>query len=164
LSPDNNRGIDIELVWGVGRANTSLGSFDSALCGAGIHNYNLVTLSSVIPEDATVIKKGKLEENRWGVGEMVGVVMAKNTGTEPGSKIAAGLGWIEAEEGGVFMEHDISGTREECDHELKRNLEDAKRTRDWDWTTEMKTKILEATVKDVESVVVASVYRPLALK
>lgn len=155
--------MDIDLVWGVGEGQTSLGAFDRALSEANIHNYNLVYLSSVIPEGATVLERGELEAGRWDVGDILAVVMAKKTGTEPGEKIASGLGWMMAEEGGVFMEHDC-GTREECEHELRRNLEDAKETRDWNWTSEPKTKVIEATTEEVTSVITAAVYRPISLK
>lgn len=155
--------MDIEIVWGIGEARTTLGSFDRALSDANIHNYNLVSLSSIIPEGANVVERGELEAGRWDVGDVVAVVMAEATGTEPGEKIAAGLGWMEAEEGGVFMEHACS-TREECEHELRRNLEDARGTRDWTWTGDPRTKIVEATVEEVTSVVTAAVYRPLELQ
>lgn len=155
--------MDIDVVWGVGEGTTSLGSFDRALAGANVHNYNLVYLSSVIPPGATVVERGRLEEGRWAVGDPVAVVMAENTGTEPGEKVAAGLGWLTAEEGGVLMEH-ACGTREECEHELLRNLEDAKRTRDWNWDGEPETRVTETTVDDVASVVTCAVYRPLSLE
>jgi arginine decarboxylase len=155
--------MEIDLVWGVGEGRTSLGSFDRALSDANIHNYNLVTLSSVIPEGATVVERGALAPGRWDVGDVLAVVMAQQTGTEPGERVAAGLGWMTAEEGGVFMEHSCS-TREDCEHELRRNLEDARETREWNWTSEPKTKIVEATTEEVTSVVTAAVYRPLSLK
>jgi arginine decarboxylase len=154
--------MEIDLVWGVGEGRTSLGSFDRALSDANIHNYNLVTLSSVIPEGADVVERGALDPGRWDVGDVLAVVMARQTGTEPGEKIAAGLGWAMAEEGGVFMEHSC-GTREECEHELLRNLADARETRDWEWMGEPRTKIIEATTEEVTSAVIAAVYRPLSL-
>jgi arginine decarboxylase len=155
--------MEIDLVWGVGEGRTSLGSFDRALSEANIHNYNLVSLSSVIPKDAAVVERGALEAGRWDVGDVLAVVMARETGSEPGETVAAGLGWLTAEEGGVFMEHSC-GTREECEHELLRNLEDARETRDWNWTGEPRTKIVEATTEEVTSVVTAAVYRPLSLE
>jgi arginine decarboxylase len=155
--------MEIDLVWGVGEGRTSLGSFDRALSDANIHNYNLVSLSSVIPEGAAVVERGALDPGRWDVGDVLAVVMARETGSEPGETVAAGLGWMSAEEGGVFMEHSC-GTREECEHELLRNLEDARETRDWNWTGEPRTKIVEATTEEVTSVVTAAVYRPLSLE
>lgn len=155
--------MEIDLVWGIGEGRTSLGSFDRALSDANIHNYNLVTLSSVIPEGAEVVERGALEAGRWDVGDVLAVVMAEKTGTEPGEKVAAGLGWMQAEEGGIFMEHSC-GTREECEHELRRNLEDARETRDWNWQGDPQTKVLEATTEEVTSVVTAAVYRPLSLE
>ncbi|MFC6727007.1 pyruvoyl-dependent arginine decarboxylase, partial [Halobium palmae] len=44
----------IRVVAGVGTAPTEMASYDAALADAGIHNYNLVPVSSVVPGDATV--------------------------------------------------------------------------------------------------------------
>ncbi|MHC1581183.1 pyruvoyl-dependent arginine decarboxylase [Methanopyrus sp.] len=40
------------LVTGTGRADTSLAAFDAALLDAGIGNWNLVTLTSILPPNA----------------------------------------------------------------------------------------------------------------
>jgi arginine decarboxylase len=152
--------FDIEVVWGIGDAGTALGAFDQALASANAHNYNLVTLSSVIPKGARVTEPGQLAPGRWDVGDMVAVVLARNTGTEPGEVIAAGLGWHQAAEGGVFMEC-AGSTKAECEHELERNLADARATRDWDWQPEPRTRVVETTVEDVGAVVCVAVYRPI---
>lgn len=154
---------DVAVVWGVGDASTSLGSFDRALSDANLHNYNLVTLSSILPQGVAVLEQDSLEAGRWPVGEVVAVVMARNTCSEPGERIAAGIGWATAEEGGVVMEH-ACGTAEACERELERYLQDARRTRGWDWNNRGRTRVVETTVGEVASVVACAVYRPLQLK
>jgi arginine decarboxylase len=42
----------IKISSGVGTGPTALGAFDAALRNAGIENYNLISLSSVIPPAA----------------------------------------------------------------------------------------------------------------
>lgn len=41
--------MKIDVVWGHGEGKTSLSAFDRTLLEAGIHNLNLIPLSSVIP-------------------------------------------------------------------------------------------------------------------
>jgi len=155
--------MEIEVVWGTAEGQSSLGAFDRALSDANVHNYNLVTLSSVVPAGGTVVERDALDAGRWDVGDPLAVVLADNTGTEPGETVSAGLGWLTAEEGGVFMEH-AAGTAEECRRELERNLADARETRDWAWTGDPRTRVVETTVDTVASVVVCAVYRPLAFE
>lgn len=155
--------MDVQLVWGFGQGDTPLGSFDAALSEANIHNYNLVELSSVIPRDSSVVETGELEPGRWDVGEPLAVVLAKNTSAVPDSTIAAGLGWRQADQGGVFMENEAD-SRKACQKRLYNNLEDAQRGRDWDWNSDPKTKIVERTVDEIGTVIVAAVYRPLSFR
>jgi pyruvoyl-dependent arginine decarboxylase len=109
--------MPIELVWGTGSARTELGAFDAALSGANVHNYNLVELSSIVPEGATIERVGALEPGRWTTGDLVAVVLASNTSTTEGERVAAGLGWELGAEGGVFMEA-TAPSREACEGEL----------------------------------------------
>ena len=48
---------EIRLSTGVGVADTSLAAFDAALYEAGIGNFNLLPLSSVIPPGADIVQK-----------------------------------------------------------------------------------------------------------
>ncbi|SDZ75554.1 arginine decarboxylase [Haloplanus vescus] len=156
--------MPIELVWGTGTATTELGAFDAALSGANVHNYNLVELSSIVPEGATVDRVGELEPGRWTTGDLVATVLASNTSATPGERIAAGLGWELADEGGVFMENEAP-TADACEQLLDANLDDAHRVRDWNWTGERETKVVERVVDEdpgAAGVVVAAVFHPVS--
>lgn len=153
--------MPIELVWGEGTGETELGAFDNALSGANIHNYNLVELSSVVPEGASIERSGALAPGRWTTGDLLAVVLATDTSTADGERIAAGLGWATAPEGGIFMENH-AGTREACDRKLAANVRDAKRTRDWAWDEGYESKIVDHVVDDVGAVVVAAVFHPIS--
>jgi arginine decarboxylase len=150
----------IEIVWGTGEGKTTLSAFDKALSGGGIHNYNLVTLSSVIPAGATVVERGT-HDRRWDVGELVAVILAENESLVGGETIAAGLGWATAEEGGVFFE----GSGENAanvEERITRGIETAKGTRDsWAWDDGIETKVVEHTVDRAGAVVVSAVHRPV---
>ncbi|AZH26363.1 pyruvoyl-dependent arginine decarboxylase [Haloplanus aerogenes] len=152
--------MDIEIVWGTGEGKTTLSAFDKALSEGGIHNYNLVTLSSVIPEGATVVEQGT-HEQRWDVGELVAVILAENESLVQDETIAAGLGWATAEEGGVFFEG--SGeSASNVEKRITRGIETAKETRDsWTWHDGIEMKVVEHTVEQAGAVVVSAVHRPV---
>lgn len=149
----------IAVVWGRGDAATRLTAFDAALADAGIADYNLVGLSSIVPPDATVATPGTVDEP-YDVGDPVAVVLAEAAGDESGETVAAGLGWALADEGGVFMER-AADAAEACRVDLESTLADLRRQRDWNWHTE-ETIVREHEVRAVGAVVVAAVYGPLA--
>lgn len=153
--------MPIELVWGEGSGETELGAFDNALSSANVHNYNLVELSSVVPEGAEISYAGELEPNRWNVGDLLAVVLATESSTTNGEQIAAGLGWAMAEEGGIFMENHAS-TVAACQNKLEANIADARRTRDWEWKSGLETKVIDHVVEGAGAVMVAAVFHPIS--
>ncbi|MFB6079469.1 MAG: pyruvoyl-dependent arginine decarboxylase [Haloferacaceae archaeon] len=123
---------EIVVVSGVGDDATELGAFDAALADAGLHNYNLVTLSSVIPPGTTVVTRDRFARDAdLAVGDAVAVVLASATTAEGGS-VAAGLGWATSPEGGVFFE--VTGeTEQACRDAVAASLDGARARRDWNW-------------------------------
>jgi arginine decarboxylase len=155
--------MPIDVVWGTGSGRTELGAFDAALSDANVHNYNLVELSSIVPEGATVERVGALEPDRWTTGDLVAVVLASRTSSTPGERVAAGLGWALADEGGVFVENDAP-TAAVCERLLEANLADARAIRDWNWTGAGERKVVEGVVGDegAGAAVVAAVFHPIS--
>lgn len=152
--------VDIELVWGTGEGATALSAFDAALATAGIHNYNLVELSSVIPPDATVTRTGT-HEGSWPVGTVLSTVLSSARSTVAGETIAAGLGWAQASDGGIFLEASAE-TSENVAVQLDRGLRSAQSQRpEWDWEDTMQTEVCEHTVRDNGAAVIAALYGPL---
>lgn len=149
--------MEIEVVWGVGVESTRLGAVDAALAAAGIHNYNLVTYSSILPPDATVTAVGT-HDGRYGVGTPVPVVLARYADTTPGSA-AAGLGWQTATDGGVIYEA-IADSERECRVRLMDGLSTARELRDWQWDTDPEHMIIEEAFEGTGAIVVAAVYPP----
>lgn len=95
----------IRVVWGTGTAPTEMASYDAALADAGVENYNLTYVSSVVPEGATVEAAGTAPD-LGPVGERLTVVQARET-VPPGDSApaCAGLGWSRAAGGqGLFYE------------------------------------------------------------
>ena len=81
-----------------------MSAFDKALHDAGIADYNLITLSSIIPpESEVVIKRPDLIPEEYGY--KLYAVISKNTETLQGTFAWAVLGWMQDDEGkGVFVE------------------------------------------------------------
>lgn len=150
----------IQVVTGHAEGHTELDAFDAALADAGIHNYNLVTFSSVVPADATVSVADE-PAVEWPVGSPVAVVPAERT-TARATRIAAGLGWALADEGGVFYEATGSDA-EACRRELRRGLRGARDRRDWTWEDGVETEVVEFVPEDPPgAAVAAAVYGPLS--
>ena len=105
---------EIRISTGVGVAATQLAAFDAALYEAGIGDYNLLTLSSVIPPGAEVIQKQPdLSSAEW--GDRLYVVLAEQSATTVGEEAWAGIGWIQETGGrrrGLFVEHHGSSEAE----------------------------------------------------
>lgn len=99
----------INLATGIGTGPTKLSAFDSALNHAGVANYNLLPLSSVIPPSSTIAvsdKPLKKLPGQW--GDKLYVVMAERRESTPNREAWAGIGWVQDKKTGkgLFVEHD----------------------------------------------------------
>ena len=98
----------ISIVSSVGEGSTLLSAFDAALCNAGVSNYNLLTLSSIIPPGSTVKKIKKYQTPASEFGHKLYVVRAEMRSNEAKKYLAAGVGWYLLEDGkGLFVEHEL---------------------------------------------------------
>ena len=121
----------VRILWGTGTGPTALASYDAALVGANVHDYNLLRVSSVLPVATTVDPVGTAPD-LGPIGGTLTVVEARETsrvvghgavdgssgpgsdpvdrapvaGNRPDRDIAcAGLGWAQAENGrGIVYE------------------------------------------------------------
>lgn len=119
----------ITLATGRGRGPTPLAAFDGALLDAGVANYNLLCLSSVIPPGS------RIERGRWHTpaqdwGRRLYCVLSQAREDRPGRAVHAGIGWVHDAGGGhgLFVElHDED--RERLDHDLRATLASMQRQR-----------------------------------
>lgn len=102
--------LNIQVATGIGRGPTKIAAFDAALREAGVHNYNLIYLSSVVPPGSviTTLDHGKPATPDGGWGDRLYVVMANERVDQPGDQAWAGVGWVQQEGGtkGLFVEHE----------------------------------------------------------
>ena len=100
--------LRIAVVAGAGEGRTTLSAFDAALFQCGVHNYNLLALSSMIPPAAQVCLRDRYFPPADEHGHRLYVVKAEMRSAQPGTVIAAGLGWLQWGDGrGVFVEHEL---------------------------------------------------------
>ncbi len=94
----------ISVTWGTGEGETDIAAFDSALWDAGVANYNIIRLSSVIPEGSDVVVE-KVDMNNKDHGHRLYVVIAEAYQDVKGKDAVAGLGWVKANHSkGMFVE------------------------------------------------------------
>lgn len=137
----------ITMARGIGRGPTPLAAFDAALLDAGVANYNLICLSSVIPPGSHI------ERRRWVTppeawGQRLYVVMSQMREDRPGAQAHAGIGWLHdaADGSGLFVElHDSD--RDRLQHDLAATLQSMQRSRGLDLGP-VQTEIVSATCVD----------------
>ena len=119
----------IVMTRGIGHGPTTLAAFDTALLDAGVANYNLICLSSVIPPGSVI------ERRRWHTppqewGQRLYCVMSQMREDRPGHTVHAGIGWVRDGAGGhgLFVElHDDD--RHRLERDLHATLETMQRNR-----------------------------------
>jgi arginine decarboxylase len=124
----------IRVVWGTATGPTDLASYDAALAEAGVHNYNLVTLSSVIPAGPDLEVVGTAPD-LGAPGQALDAVQSAATAA-PGERAAAGIGWARSEDGpGIFYE--VEGTDPDAvREEIRAGLSAGRDLRDWAFVEE----------------------------
>ncbi|HSX17810.1 MAG TPA: pyruvoyl-dependent arginine decarboxylase [Candidatus Saccharimonadales bacterium] len=114
----------IQIALGSGKAHTKLAAFDAALHDAGVANYNLIKLSSIIPPGSVVQVKTPISTQPGKWGDRLYVVMADMRVDTPNMEAWAGIGWVQDKKTGrgLFVEHE--GTNEKSvRRDIKASLE-----------------------------------------
>jgi len=121
--------MKIHVSAGIGRGGTPKSAFDAALMQAGVENYNLLHLSSIIPARATVeVRKPRFAHG--GHGTRLYCVLSYRIGSR-GETVWAGLGWAQIRDGsGIFIEHD-AGSRHTLESLIRTSLAEMKKRRGW---------------------------------
>lgn len=119
----------IRVTASVGSGPTPLGAFDAALRSAGIGDYNLLPLSSVIPT-GSVVKKTPIEMHADHFGDRLYVVIARHEASTIGEEAWAGLGWTQEPKSGRGLFVELHGTsRRSVEVAIDATLESMKQAR-----------------------------------
>ncbi|MDR9380839.1 MAG: pyruvoyl-dependent arginine decarboxylase [Natronomonas sp.] len=149
----------IRIVWGTAAGPTAMASYDAALAAANVHNYNLVSVSSVIPANAEIEVVGEAPD-LGPPGERLTVVEGRST-IAPGNvePAVASLGWSrEANGPGIFYE--TSGTDPDAVRSrIDAGLAAGRELRDWAFEDDgRRTVVAESSPNRHTTAVVLAVY------
>ena len=125
------RGPTIYVSHGPGTGRTELSAFDAALVDAGVGDFNLVRLSSVVPPGTRVVEVDRLEQGYGDHGDLLYCVYAEAHAVMPGHEAWAGVAWSLRDDGsgaGLFVEHEAP-SHEQLELDLTLSLEDLSATR-----------------------------------
>src|SRR4051794_34619092 len=115
-------GLDISIRSGSGSGRTLLSAFDHALQQAGVADFNLVTLSSIIPTGSRI--RSVDAPLPGGHGDLLFCVRAQAFAEQAGDIAWAGLGWcVDETGGGLFVEHH-GGSEESVIEQIELSLAD----------------------------------------
>lgn len=106
--PTPDSGPLIRLSSGTGTGPTRLAAFDAALGAAGLADYNLLPLSSVIPTGTRVVVVDAADQVSGEHGDILYCVYATAAALQPGAEGWAGVAWALRDDGsgaGLFVEH-----------------------------------------------------------
>jgi arginine decarboxylase len=137
----------------VGEGLTELSAFDDALLRCGVHNYNIIPLSSVIPPGTEVVDAAVDPAPDHEFGHRLYVVKAEARSSEPDSVVAAGIGWYQWDDGrGVFVEHEdmvplgsIEHVRTHISNQITTTLHDLVERRGAHWNPAGVGSVIAAT-------------------
>lgn len=116
--------MTIQIASGTGKGHTKLAAFDAALHVAGVANYNLIKLSSIVPPGSEIKAATPIaaQPGKW--GDRLYVVMADMRVDTPNMEAWAAIGWVQDKKTGkgLFVEHE--GTNEKSvRRDVKASLE-----------------------------------------
>lgn len=149
----------IRVVWGSATGPTEMAAYDAALSDAGIENYNLVSVSSVIPADVSVEAVGTALD-LGPAGERLTVVEGRARAAGPTS-VSAGLGWVQSTDGGPGLFYEAGGEIEPADVErrVRTGLDAGADLREWALgEPSVRVERTSADAGEYAAAVVAAVY------
>jgi arginine decarboxylase len=101
----------IKVSTGSGAGPTQLAAFDAALFAAGVADYNIIRLSSVVPPHTVVREVTGSDQIEGALGDVAYCVYAAAYASTPGERTWAGLAWAVDDNqsgAGLFVEHTAS--------------------------------------------------------
>ena len=128
--------MKIHVASGLGNGPTKLSAYDAALNAAGVANFNLLRLSSVIPPKSEIVehKNGPVPSVPGEWGDKLYVVMAEERVDTPNVEAWAGIGWVQDKKTGkgLFVEHE-GNSEEAVRRDITQSLEALMATRNVDF-------------------------------
>jgi len=111
--------MKIIITTGTGEGPTPLAAFDKALLDAGVANYNLIYLSSIIPPNSIIERKCYVTPPEE-YGHRLYLVMASHRVEEVGVSAWAGIGWTQESTTGKGLFVELHGNSK---HEVEQAID-----------------------------------------
>ena len=123
----------IRVVWGGATGPTAMAAYDAALAAANVHDYNLVTVSSVIPAGPDLEVVGTAPD-LGPAGNRLTVVQSRET-VAPGSDApaVAGIGWARSASGRCIFSEATGGDPGAVRETIESGLAHGRGLRDWEF-------------------------------
>jgi arginine decarboxylase len=148
----------IRITYGSGSGPTKISSYDAALYDAGICNYNLVSVSSVIPEGSEVELVTEMPD-LGPIGGRLWVVQARTTIGIKGERAVSGLAWVTGDNAGIFYESSGGISKNNVLEELIQGIDACKKLRGWNFgETKIKIHSSEPNKTGFSTSIVVGVY------
>lgn len=155
--------MKIYIIGGKGTGLTTLSAFDAALKDAGVYNYNLINLSSIIPPNSKIIIRRKYKSKSGDYGNKLYLVKADIRSQQAGKFISAGIGWYQfGDNRGLLVEHgEIAETKiaieSEINLKIQNSLKDLCRSRHVRFEEKrVGKKIITTQIKELPACVLVS--------
>lgn len=143
--------MKIYVSSGVGAGTTTLAAFDHALTLAGVNNFNLLRLSSIIPPNTEIVEIDgevpQFEGSQW--GDRLYTVYAEMRVDTPGQEAWAGVGWVQFgdDNRGLFVEHE-GHNEQDVRSDIEKTLKGLLKNRNLDENIEIKMCVVGAKCQD----------------
>jgi len=150
--------MTIRIAWGTGAGPTEMAAYDAALADANLHNYNLVSVSSVVPADASV-EAVDTAPDLGPAGNKLTVVQAHANTAGPG-RASAALAWAaRGDEPGLFYEAAGETSPDDVESRVTAGIEAGLDLRDWPADDpEVRAVTVEADPGEYAAAVVVAAY------
>jgi len=152
--------MEIQITTGIGTGPTNLAAFDSALNHAGVANYNIIKLSSVIPPKSKVrLTNSPLKKLSGEWGDKLYVVMAEQRVDTPNTEAWAGVGWVQDKKTGkgLFVEHE-GNSEQKVRNDIRQSLDALMATRNVNFGPVMMEVVGRACKHEPVCAMVVAVY------
>lgn len=152
--------MKIIVTSGTGKGLTPLAAFDAALFDAGISEYNLIKLSSIIPPRSSVEHSKFYHPENFAGGERLYVVIAHQIAQISGTEAWAGLGWVQEKHNGRGLFVEQSGSNKAVvEEEIAQTLTSMMKIRRRDYGNHQKEIKGIICNNEIVCAVVAAIYK-----
>lgn len=119
--------LNFKMVTGCGRGRTELNAFDNALQNAGVGNYNLIRVSSILPPFCKESNDLDVQQ-----GSVLPIAYSTINSSHMGDEIVAVIGVgipTDSTSVGVIMEYSAVNSPVDAERTVKQMVEDAMKNR-----------------------------------